>query len=435
MSLFKKETSKLLSRSGLVLVCRVSGAAIAFATQILMARWMGATELGIYVYAFSLAMLLSTVAGLGFPAASLRFISQYLESNKTASINGFLRKGRLVLLLSSLLVSLVAFMVLTSVSGTSQYYTPVLLSIACIPFVTAFRFHDRVAHVFSWFTLSFLPSMTLRPLFFLVALFIVWKLGGNLSADIAMAVQFVVIVVIMAGQYFLLRPRLKQAINDTRVEHDLVLWLRSSLPLLVVTVFTQYFPELTVILISKDLPPDQIAIYNASFRTALLIGFVYNSVSAAIVPKASQLYAQGDVAGLQRYITHATQLNFAVSLFGFVFFLLAGEMFLGLFGEEFVAGYPVLLILAVSQLFIASVGPVTILLNITGHQNQCLYVFGAAIVLTVLLEHLLLPDTGLIGAAIMVLLVVIFWALWLHQLVVRYLGIRPSILSFIAARR
>ncbi len=436
MSIFKKDFSKLLSRSGLVLFCRVSGAGVAFATQIMMARWMGASELGIYVYAFSLAMLLSTVASLGFPAASLRFISLYLANRETASINGFLGKGRQVVILSSLAVVAIGWGILAFfIDAEDDYYTAILTGLMCIPFITMFRFHDRIAHVFSWFTLSFFPSMTIRPVLFLAALFVVWKLLGHLSADIALLVQFGAIVVVVSGQYLLLRPRIKRRINDDRVEHDLMLWLRGSFPLLIVTIFTQYFPELTVILIGMDMAPDKVAIYNASYRAALLIAFVHNAVSAAIVPKATQLYAQGDVAGLQHYITRATQLNFSLSLVGFVVFIFAGEILLGFFGEEFVVGYPALLILAGAQLFLASVGPVAILLNITGHQNHCLYVFGVSILLTVLLKYLLIPDFGILGAAIMVLLVVVFWATWLHFLVVRCLKIQPSILSFMLSKQ
>ena len=459
MGIFKQEFRRLLSRTGLVFVCRVSGAIITFVTQILMARWMGAPELGIYVYAFSMAMLLSTIASLGLPAASLRFISQYLASNHTALINGFLAKGRKIVFMTSLVLVTIAFLLLIAVSlsvsiipismfGNSisfkvemlvadsmrNYFMPVLIAISCIPFIALFRFHDRVAHAFSWFTLSFLPSMTLRPLFFLIALYMVWVLTDDLSAEIAMTVQFGIIVAVSFAQYLCLRPRLKLAINNNQSEYAQSLWMRVSMPLLLITVFTQYFPELSIIMIGADLRPDQLAIYNASYRTALLIGFVYNSVSAAIVPKASQLYASGDVVGMQRYIGHATQLNFLVAVFGVIIFVLAGELLLGFFGKEFIVGYPALLILATAQLFLAGVGPVAILLNITGHQDKCLYVFAASIVMAALLEYLLVADYGLIGAAIMVLIVSIFWSMWLHYLVKRYIDIHASIFSVIAAK-
>ncbi len=459
MGIFKQEFRKLLSRTGLVFLCRVSGAIITFVTQILMARWMGASELGIYVYAFSMAMLLSTIASLGLPAASLRFISQYLASNNTALINGFLVKGRKIVLISSLLLVTIAFLLLIAVSlsvsinpisilensisfkvemhvsdSMSNYFMPVLIGISSIPLIALFRFHDRVAHAFSWFTLSFLPSMTLRPLFFLIALSVAWVMTDYLSATIAITVQLSIIAAVSFVQYLCLRSRLKHSINHNQCEYNQSLWMRVSLPLLLITVFTQYFPELSIFIIGADLRPDQLAIYNASYRTALLIGFVYNSVSAAIVPKASQLHASGNVAGMQQYIRHATQLNFLLAVVGVIIFVFGGEILLGFFGEEFIIGYPALLVLAIAQLFLAGVGPVAILLNITGHQDKCLYVFGASIILAVLLEYFLVADYGLIGAAIMVLLVSIFWSIWLHYLVKRYIDIHASIFSFIAAK-
>ena len=459
MGLLQKEFPKLLTRSGFVLICRVSGAVIAFATQIMMARWMGATELGIYVYAFALSMLLSTIAALGLPAASLRFISQYLVDNKTTFINGFISKGRKMILISSLCVGSAALFILVAVSvsisvteiktiddnvsltllfasteSVKKYHAPVVISIICIPVIALFRFHDRIAHAFSWFVLSFLPSMTLRPLCFLIALYVIWALTGSLSAEIAMIIQLCVIVVIASAQFVLLRSKIKKRIKDDSAEYEQSLWLRTAIPLLIITVFTQYFPELSIIIIGTDLPLDKIAIYNASYRTALLIGFVYNSVSAAIVPKVSQLYAKGDVLGMQRYITRATQLNFFLSMLGIGIFAFSGEFLLAFFGKEFIAGYSALLILSLAQLFVAGVGPVAILLNITGHQDKCLYAFSASIVLALLLEWYLVPEFGLIGAAMMVLFVMIFWSLWLHFLVKRYLDIHASIFSFLVVR-
>lgn len=459
MSIIKIEIKKLLSRSGIVFFCRVAGAFITFISQILMARWMGAEQLGIYVYSFSIAMLLSTIASLGLPAASLQFISQYLASNKTSFINGYLRYSRKVIAFSSLVVVLISciYLIIISISlniiplsiqengaslkiemfienSMSNYFMPVLIGILCIPVIAFFRFHDRVAHAFSWFTLSFLPSMTLRPLFFLIVLYSVWITTGGLTAKSAMIIQFIIIFVISILHLLRLRSKIKNRVNNNQYQYACSMWVRASIPLLLITVFTQYFPELSIIMIGGDLEPEKLAIFNASYRTALLIGFVSNSISAAIVPKASQFHASGDKEGLQYYIRKASQLNFLIATIGIIFFALYGKFILQLFGEQFISGYPSLLILAAAQLFLAGIGPVAILLNITGHQNQCLFAFGVSIIIGVILEYYLVQYYGLIGAGGMVFLVSVFWSIWLHFLVKRFLGIHSSIFSFFVVR-
>ena len=95
----------------------------------------------------------------------------------------------------------------------------------------------------------------------------------------------------------------------------------------------------------------------------------------------------------------------------------------------FVGGYDALVILSLSQLVIAAVGPVDVLLSITGYQDRCLRVFALSLVSAVVLNLMLVPIWGIVGAAIAVFLVVVLWTTWLYYIVVRHLGIRPSVFS------
>jgi len=106
-----------------------------------------------------------------------------------------------------------------------------------------------------------------------------------------------------------------------------------------------------------------------------------------------------------------------------------GEWILALFGQDFVVGYPALLLLAASQVMIAAAGPVDVLLNLTGHQDRCLVAFCTALPVAGLLNVLLVPVAGIVGAAMAVLLTVVFWNIWLYRRVVVELDLHPSILA------
>jgi O-antigen/teichoic acid export membrane protein len=62
-------------------------------------------------------------------------------------------------------------------------------------------------------------------------------------------------------------------------------------------------------------------------------------------------------------------------------------------------------------------------------------VFACAIVATVIANSILVRLMGIDGAALAVRLVTAFWVIWLYILVVRLLGIQPSILGFRYAGR
>ena len=67
MSGFKR----VLGGSAFLFLCRIGGAALTFLTQLLLARWMGASELGSYVLAFAWLGLLSAIPVGGYNAAAV----------------------------------------------------------------------------------------------------------------------------------------------------------------------------------------------------------------------------------------------------------------------------------------------------------------------------------------------------------------------------
>ena len=70
-----------------------------------------------------------------------------------------------------------------------------------------------------------------------------------------------------------------------------------------------------------------------------------------------------------------------------------------LFGEAFVAGYPIMAILAIGQLARASIGPAERLLNMLGQQRICALAYAAAFAVNIIGCVLLAPTYGGVGAA------------------------------------
>jgi O-antigen/teichoic acid export membrane protein len=67
----------VLTVSAALVTARVAGAAVAFATQVVLARWLGAEQLGVFVLATSLGGVLAICCLVGFNAITSRFVSEY----------------------------------------------------------------------------------------------------------------------------------------------------------------------------------------------------------------------------------------------------------------------------------------------------------------------------------------------------------------------
>jgi len=423
------EMFKLVAGAGFIFACRVSGALLAYVTLVILARWMGATELGIFVFASSWCMVLSTVACLGYPGAAYRFIGLGLVARDFGRIRGFVRRGRQIVMGSSLIMAGAGAAALVSIDGliSADHVRPLLIALLCVPIFSWVRLDVTVAHAFSWFVLYTVPNWVLRPLLLLVAIGAVRLAGGALSAVNVMLLFTAATLLVAIGEHAIVARGLNRELRGAQPVYETRTWVRTGMPLLIVMLLTSYFPELSVILAGVYLPPEDIAKFNACIRTASVIAFGLEAVDNRALPRISYLFAQGDIMNLQRIVAHATQLKFWSALMAVLVLALMGEHILALFGEEFVGGYGSLMIVALALLLRAAIGPVGSLLYITGHQDSFIIVYTCALVASVVLNFLLVPRFGINGAAMAMLLVTGFWTVWLRILVMRLIGIQPSI--------
>lgn len=94
--------------TGAALGVKLLSAGVLYGTQILLARWLGVVEYGVYDFAIALSLSLAFMAGLGLPTATLRFIAQYRVQQDWAHLRGMMRGGWQQTLLASMILALIS---------------------------------------------------------------------------------------------------------------------------------------------------------------------------------------------------------------------------------------------------------------------------------------------------------------------------------------
>lgn len=421
-----------MGRALFMFVCRIVAAVTVIVMQIALARWMGAEQLGIFVYAFAWCVLLSAIAGLGLPDAAFRFVGKGLASGNGNLILSYAWFSSRIILIAAFSIAAIGCALVYGVDGLIEANTrdTFIIALVSVPVFALMMWFSTLAQSFYRYRLAILPMLIFRPVLLLFAVVLLWATDFALSANSVTTVHLFIMLPILLGQVYYVRGALKEQFPAAEVtEQQPRFWLRTAIPLLATAFFIKYFLELNVIMAGIYLPADQIAIFNATFRTAFLIGFGVMAMDAITAPRVAELHGGGKLPELQRLVTQATRIKCLGAVVGVILLALFGKLVLGLFGPEFAVGYQALLILAMSQVIVACFGAGTQLLTVSGNQDRCLVVFACSAAGLFALHALLVPRFGVNGIAVAVLAVVTIQSFWVNRIVVARLGIYPSILN------
>lgn len=439
-TLLKHDMAILLGGSTFIFGIRLVGAAVTFVTQLMLVHWMGATELGKYVFAFSIASLAAFASTLGLPVAAMRFVPQALAKGQNALAAGFFIRTAEIVLVTSLLFAAVVLVGSLALSWNSPLDDRLTLFIGAllIPFVAALAAQNDLGRSIFLVTATFLPNMLLRHVFLFAGVVGLYMMGVQLTAAWVIGVLFVVVAGLAIGQFLYLTLKAREVIGPVKPQYETKRWVSVALPLVVVFGFTGFFLEINMALAGSFLPSADLAVYNLSFQIANLIAFFLVAVGYQFAPHASRLFGEGKMEALQALVSRTAKLRFVFAIGMFGVLALCGHFVLGIFGPEFSSGgYVALLILAATQVVAGLAGPVAVLQGIMGMERPAIVISALAVVVDLILTPILATKYGIDGAAIAVLVTMSLWNFLLAASIIRYSTIAPTVLgtAFLGKRR
>ncbi|MEM7760260.1 MAG: flippase [Cyanobacteria bacterium P01_A01_bin.40] len=422
--------TSLVKGTAIALLLQLSGIAVLYTTQVLLARWMGASQYGVYEYVISIATFLGFLAALGLPNCLLRFIPKYSVEEEWGKLRGIIWGSWRYVLLSGVIISLIstAFLFSWSINQSDIALTSFLLGIGIIPLQALVRHQREMSRGIKRMTLAYLPSTIMFPLLLIAGAF---YYRHQLSSSRAIAITWLSLSLILASQLWIFNRQLPAQCSQIEAEYSRKEWFAMALPLLFNDSALVVLSQTDTIMTGAMLGTFQVGIYGAGFKTAAGVSFVLAGVNAIAAPMFATLHAQNDYAGLQKLTATVARWMFYPTLILALLLIIFGDRVLELFGTEFIAARWSMTILILGQLVNVGAGSVGYLMQMTGHHRQCAYVLGCSAVLNLILNAILIPNFGILGAAIATAATMSLWNIWLHHLVVKHLGVRPSIISTI----
>jgi O-antigen/teichoic acid export membrane protein len=372
-----------------------------YLTQIMLARWMGATEYGYYVGVWTLVLLLGATTHLGLNLGIIRLIGIHREAGELDRLRGLVHGGRFFALGAGTLVAMVGLATVAALGAqvSAGYALPAMIALLCVPVYAMTDIQDGIGRGNGWMDAALIPPYVLRPLLLLLAAGLSFAAGlPPVAATAAVAAVFATCVAGLVQAAWINRC-MAQTFGYGGQSYAPRLWLSTSLPLLAISGCEIMLQNTDILVLSRFMTPTDVAIYFAAGKTMSLIMFVHYAVGSAMASRFASFKERGDLAGLAACVRDAVNWTFWPSLAAAAVLLALGEPLLSIFGPQFVSGYPVMAILVVGFLTRSAMGPAEFLLNMQGEQKWCAIVMLTAACLNIALNLILVPIYGITGAA------------------------------------
>ena len=417
----------ILGAAGASMAVRVAGLGLSYGANILLSRLLGVQAYGEYVIALSWALVLTLPAKAGFDNSALRYSTVYLEREDAARLGGFVRfAAGTVIGISALIALLIVAFGSQFIPVDEQTRTWTALLVPPLALLTLFSVVLRTARRIM---AAQFYEQVLRPALVIGGLAVAYAVGLHLSPSSAMALTTVASTVALLGLFFQLIRALRPSTPAQASYDEWRQWIAVSAPMLLLGVVQELMNQVDIILLGQLADAREAALFAASWRLASLVPFALVALAMMSGPVIAAAHDRGATDEMHRASSVVARAGFSFALVGALILYALGKPMLGLFGPEFVAAQSVLAVLLLGGMVNAFTGVVVYLMVLTGHERQALAIFVGALVLSIGLNVLLIPQYGALGAAIASSSALAAWnlAMWLY--VRRTVGIDSSAIA------
>jgi len=408
--LLHRDIFSIARGAGILFAGTLTGVGLKYLFELAVARSLGLDTFGIFFFGFSLFKIMERMTTLGLNNGVLRFVSLYRGEQDESRV-----KGTIVL---SLRVTFVAGVILTLAllfgadPLSHQFFPNSDLSTMLVIFSLGIVFTGMTeimvfaTQAFQIMEYKVLVRRIFEPgaslVLFIAFLLLGWKtLGAALSFVLSLVLgAFLSFVFAKKAIPYLTAKATKAVIETSKI-------LSFSWPLFFVGFFDIINIHINTVMLGYFKSAKHVGIFGAIWRTAFLVPIILESFNSIFAPIVSDLYNRQDMPHLRTLFKTVTKWIVTLSLPATLLLIVYAREILSLWGPEYILGKASLIIICLAQLFNCSTGSVGFVIMMSGRSKINLLNNGLGFILTVILNLLLIPKYGILGAALSLALVIV----------------------------
>lgn len=391
----------LIRDGGALLALRVIFVGLEFAAGVVLARMLGASEFGVYAFVVAVVALLVGPVALGLDRLLVREVSTAASRGDLREVaRAYVETGRLVLAAGAGAFAL-CLLVSFAWSSLRELALPLAVGLAFMVIQAHGKLRQSVLQALGRPMRAFAPEMLVQPVLFVGSVvlchLVLDRPRSGLEALTLCAVS--VCAANLIGRIWL-ASSISLADPPARHLRGGAVWLRRGTPFLAIIAANTVLTNIDSVVVGAIIGPTDAGIYRVASQMATFIAFPVAVASALLAPKIAAAYAENRLHEVRQDARTAGYAVVTISGFIFLGLILLGPWVLRIYGPDFEAAYPSLVLLSIAYMANAVAGVAGYVLVMTRYEKLAARTFSFAALGIAAGCFILVPAYGMLGAAL-----------------------------------
>jgi hypothetical protein len=395
-----QDASFVLKKSFLALLVRLGGMLTQYLFIFIVARLYGPKEQGAFTLCFTVLQLFAIFSQMGLDNRLTRIIAANRDHPDSSIIKTTYLQSLQLTLVASSVWAIATYYAAPYIAGT-VFSKPELTDelqqtcLAFVPFViiglnsAGFRGFKNMT--------GFMVFKGIQPLISAVLLLVIFYMKSSLGVVDAYTYAMIGTCLLSFITWWRF-SKLKELSYKPTVSWNQM--LSESMPMMLTGSMFFILGWTDNIILGIFRSSEEVGMYDAAFKLSTLSAIVLLAINAIQAPVFSELYHKKEMGRLQQIILRSNRLLFFTSLPLTVVLCIFPDQILGFLGDGFKGAWLVLIILSIGNFINSITGSIGILLQMSGHQKQYNNIITTTAIGSIVLNFILIPEYGLLGAAI-----------------------------------
>lgn len=404
---------ELISGSAIAFIFKILGIGLGYVSMLYITNVYGAKEFGILTLAITIVSMFALIPKFGMENALVRIIGELYSLKLISQISTVFKNVLFFTSILALIFTLILFYLsnyiaidILNKSYMTQYIKIIAISVLTTTIITIVSATYQGMKKPKEFI--FIQTILLQIIF---VLFLLFNNFINISDNIITLYVYASILTTILSLFFIVntfnRVKYNNKTTQTKFNFKKIIFIASPMLLSGSIAILMNWTDIIMLGIYKT--EADVGIYSAAQRIAALSSLSLVAINTIAAPKFVEFNSKGDILGLEKIVKQSTQIIFFTSLPLIFVYLIFPKFIMGLFGNEFMEGSSVLVLISIAQFVNAISGSVGYIMQMTNNQKIFQNVIIFASIINIILNYILIPQYGINGAAIATMVSMVFW--------------------------